>query len=125
MEITNAPSAPVPKAIRDAIYKKCCACGLTEDQAKREPCGCSAHAIINDIEDWVDDLRTNSSGTMILDDDSLPTEADMNDIIASMTADDDGGAEFLALCDASTKFPDGLTVAEFAAACKKWLASRD
>lgn len=62
-------------------------------------------------------------GTMNLDDDAIPSIEDKNDIIASVTKKDDNGAEFQALCDASTKFQNEkrLTNAEFLAACNDWL----
>ena len=65
---------------------------------------------------------TDPNGTIYLDDDAIPTEADMNDIISSLTDDDDNGAKFQRLCDASTGFPDGLTCSGFKSACEKWLA---
>lgn len=63
---------------------------------------------------------TTSQGEMLLDDDSIPSEADMNDIIASVTADDDNGAQFQRLCDASTQFPADISCAEFLALCEAW-----
>jgi hypothetical protein len=64
---------------------------------------------------------TTSTGTMILDDDARPSLDDMNDIIASLTRNDDNGAEFQRLCDASTEFPANLTNEQFHAACVTWL----
>jgi len=60
-------------------------------------------------------------GTMSLDDDAKPSIDDMNDIISSVTRDDDNGVQFQALCDASVEF-DAQTNSEFLSACKRWLA---
>jgi len=59
-------------------------------------------------------------GTMTLDGDARPSNDDMTDIISSLTRSDDNGAEFQALCDASTAFDDA-TVSEFIASCEAWL----
>ncbi len=55
-----ACSARLPKHIRDRIYKTACACKMTEEQAAKEPCACSAYCLVNDIEDWANDLSPNS-----------------------------------------------------------------
>lgn len=60
---------------------------------------------------------------MNLDDEAIPSNDDKNDIISSLTSDDDNGAQFQALCDASTNFPEGLTNAEFEAACDLWFVN--
>lgn len=64
---------------------------------------------------------TTASGTLILDDDELPSTEDKNEIIAALTKPDDDGAQFQALCDASVWFPDDLTTFQFFRACGHWL----
>lgn len=64
---------------------------------------------------------TTNSGTLILDANDSPSADDQNDIISSLTRNDDNGAQFQALCDASTKFPAVLTNGEFFALCEEWL----
>jgi hypothetical protein len=61
-------------------------------------------------------------GTMTLDGDARPSTDDKTDIISSLTWDDDDGAEFKALCDASCAFDAEATVSEFIARCERWLA---
>jgi hypothetical protein len=68
---------------------------------------------------------TTSTGTMILNDDEIPTTDDMNEIISSVTRNDDDGAQFQRLCDASTQFPAGLTCWQFEVACKIWLDNHE
>lgn len=65
---------------------------------------------------------TTSQGAMFLDGNAAPSIDDMNDIIHSLTRDDDNGAEFQALCDASTVFPSDTNEA-FYTACTDWLAN--
>jgi hypothetical protein len=60
-------------------------------------------------------------GTMILAADERPSADDMTDIIDSLTRNDDNGAEFQALCNASTAFGDETT-SEFIASCEAWIA---
>jgi|GEM_PF-2298925 len=60
------------------------------------------------------------AGTMTLDGDARPSTDDMTDIISSLTRNDDNGAEFQALCNASTSFGDVIT-SEFMASCNAWL----
>lgn len=60
-------------------------------------------------------------GTMTLDGDARPSTDDMTDIISSLTRSDDNGAEFQAICDASTAFDDA-TVSDFLASCEAWLS---
>ena len=55
---------------------------------------------------------TTSTGTLILNDDAIPSIDDMNEIIASVASDDD---DFIRICDASLKLPPELTNAEFLA----------
>lgn len=59
-------------------------------------------------------------GTMNLNADDYPTNEDMTDIISSLTRSDDNGAEFQALCDASTAFGK-QTTENFMNDCKAWL----
>lgn len=60
---------------------------------------------------------------MNLDDNAIPSVDDKNDIISSVTRDDDNGAEFQRLCDASTGFPVDLTNEKFESECVKWLGA--
>lgn len=62
---------------------------------------------------------------MNLDDDARPSNDDLTDIISSVTAVDDEGAQFQALCDASTSFGDEAhsTNEKFMAACEAWVAA--
>lgn len=60
------------------------------------------------------------AGTMTLDGDARPSTDDMTDIIESLTRNDDSGAEFQELCNASVAFDDA-TVSEFIASCEAWL----
>lgn len=59
-------------------------------------------------------------GTMTLAADERPSADDMTDIIESLTRNDDNGAEFQELCNASTAFGD-VTVSEFMDSCEAWL----
>lgn len=61
---------------------------------------------------------------MNLDADAKPSVDDMNDMISSVTRNDDNGAEFQKLCDASVDFPSD-TNAEFLAACKQWITAQE
>lgn len=58
---------------------------------------------------------------MTLDGDARPSTDDMTDIIASLTRNNDNGAEFQELCNASVAFDDA-TVSGFIDSCEAWLA---
>lgn len=61
-------------------------------------------------------------GVMVLDDESIPTTDDMNDIISSVTRNDDDADQFQRLCDESCGWPEGMTNAEFLQRCEEWVA---
>jgi len=53
----------LPREIVLEIYRATGCCGDTPEEAQRQPCACVAASIVDQIEDWVEELIRNLART--------------------------------------------------------------